>query len=826
MTQPIARPIERVAVLGAGTMGAAIAAHVANAGLHALLLDIVPSEPSEAETRRGLTRDDRAVRDRPARDGLDRIAKLKPPSFVSAAARTRVEIGNFDDDLSRLAEVDWVVEAVVERLDIKRDLMARVEAAVRPGTLVTTNTSGLPIHQIVEGRSDDFRRHFFGTHFFNPPRYMKLLELIAGDDTDPAAFDAFAHFAASTLGKGVVRTKDTPNFIGNRILSVHGAEVMAYAIGEGYSFEEVDAVTGPLIGRPKTATFRLQDLVGIDVADGVARNLYDLIPDDDHRDALVDPAVAAIIGGLKARGWLGNKTKQGFYRKTKQRDAKGKPVFEVLQPETFDYAPATTPDLPSVAAVRKTRALGDRLRALFGPDFRDARGARLAWQAVARLLRYSAAVAPEIAHDLPSIDRAIRWGFSYEAGPFELWDALGVRATAERLRASDFAVAPWVEAMLAAGVESFYRRDDDGRVIGVYSWDAAAYVDLPRDPHAIDVASLVRDAHTVEANDSARLIDLGDDVLLLAFESKMNAIDLSISAMMSRAAERLRTEHWRALVIGNDGANFSVGANLNGFVQAFEAGDWSMLEDGCRQLQHALVALRRAPKPVVAAVHGMALGGGCEVALGVDRIVAASESYIGLVEVGVGVVPAGGGLLELVRRLLGASLAAAGAQPGAKGAPQVDPLPALQQILQLVGTAKVSGSAQEAHEMGFLTDEDRIVMNRDHLLHEAKREALHMAETYVADAPATLWAAGASVAAALQLGIWGMQQSGWATEHDAHIGRYLATVLAGGRAARGRWVDEEHFLRLERESLVALAQTAATQDRIRHMLTTGKPLRN
>ena len=810
------RSIERVAVLGAGTMGAAIAAHVANAGLPVLLLDIVPKEPSEAEAERGLTLQDRAVRDRIAREGFERIAKLKPASLMSVEARRLVEIGNLDDDLERLAEVDWIVEAVVERLDVKRALWERVDAVRRPGTLATTNTSGLPIEKIAAGRSEDFRRHFFGTHFFNPPRYMKLLEVIPGGEADPAAVDALAAFAAHHLGKGVVRCKDTPNFIGNRVLSIHGTFVMDWAIRNGYRFEEVDAITGPFLARPKTATFRLQDLVGIDIAWGVAQNLHDLIPEDPHRDILQAEAVTRVVGGLLERDRKGNKTGSGFYRRSKGKG--GKPLFEVLDPKTFDYEPQQDVEFPCLAELGRVRDPGERLAALFDARFDDDRGAKLGRAVITHFLGYAAEVAPRTAYDLGSVDNAIRWGFSYALGPFELWDALGVDAAAEHMAAHGIEVAPWVREMRDAGGESFYRRDAHGRVTGIWDWTAKSYRQPVRDPEHLAVADLAADPKTqVDGNKSASLRDLGEGVLLIEFHGKMNAIDDGVVEMLEKADKLLRSGAWRGAVIGNDGTNFSVGANLKAVLEAAEAERYEFIFELSGGLQQALAKLRSGPAPVVAAVHGMALGGGCEVALGVDRIVAHAEAYIGLVEVGVGLLPAGGGLKELVRRVITPSMQLKDA----------DPLPATQKVLENVAMAKVSSSAAEARELGFLVEGDRVVMSRDHLLHEARREVLAMADAgYVAPPPERLYAGGRDLYAALEIAVWSLEQAGFASPHDALIARKIAYILCGGDGDHAEWIGPRRFLTLESREFVELLKTEKTRERVVHMLKTGKPLRN
>ncbi len=802
--------IEKVAVIGAGTMGAAIAAHVANAGLPVVLLDIVPGELSEKEKAAGLSLESPKVRNRIVQEGFGRIAKIKPASFMSDAGRDLVRLGNLEDDLGELAGADWIVEAVIEKLEVKRALMEKVDAVRKAGSIVTTNTSGLPISSIVEGRSEDFRRCFFGTHFFNPPRYMKLLEVIRGAETDEDAVARLVDFASRRLGKGVVFCKDTPNFIGNRILSVHGSFIMDYGVANGYRFEEVDAVTGPLIGRPKTATYRLQDLVGIDVAAYVGKNLHRLIPDDPHRDVLVSPRLTELVGGLMERGALGNKTRKGFYKKTKGKG--GKPVFEVLNPETYEYEPQQDVAFPSLGAVARIRDLGERIQALFE---HDDRGAKLARVAVTHFLGYAAERSGDIAFDLASVDRAIRWGFSYKLGPFELWDALGVAAMAERMKEDGVAVASWVKEMLDAGCESFYRRED-GRVSGYYDWNEKAYKDLETDPRHVALSDLHADGKENKANAAASLLDLGDGVLLLEFHSKMNAIDDAIVEMMNEAAGLLEDGSYRGLVIGNDGPNFCVGANLKAVAEAAAAGQFDNIRDASGALQATLQRLKYSASPVVAAVHGMALGGGAEISMGANRIVAASESYFGQVEIGVGLLPAGGGMKELNRRLL---------SPAARGGG--DPLPAAQKIFETVTMAKVSTSAAEAAGFGFLGTEDRVVMNRDHLLHEAKHEVQAMlSEGWVAPVEGTLYAGGRDLLAALKVVIWSLVQAGWASPHDALVAEKTAYVLTGGDASAAQWLPEEHFLRLEREAFAELVATEKTQERIRHMLETGKPLRN
>lgn len=806
--------IEKAAVIGAGTMGAAIAAHLANAGVPTLLLDIAPTELSADEQKKGLDLKSPGVRNRIVREGLERIKKLNPASFMSQEAVGRVSIGNLEDDLGKLAEVDWIVEAVVENLEVKRVLMEKIDAVRKKGSILTTNTSGLPIYKIAEGRSDDFRRCFFGTHFFNPPRYMKLLEVIRGEEADPEAVAAIADFAADRLGKGVVFCKDTPNFIGNRLLSVHGSYTMNQALELGLTFEEVDALTGPLIGRPKTATFRLQDLVGIDIAYHVSQNLYDLIPNDPFRGELKGAKVGPLIEGMLAKGVKGNKTGAGFYRKGK--DAAGKTVFEVLRPEKQAYEPQQEPDFALVAENGKVKDLGARLRGVLDDKWQDDRAGRYLRRTIGHFLSYASAVAQEIAWDLPSVDQAVRWGFSYEVGPFELWDLVGVAATVAKMKADGQYVAPWVEEMLAAGCETFYQREGD-RAVAAYDWDQKAYRPLPEEDGVLRVADLRAAGKVVRSNKSASLLDADDGVLLLEFHAKANAIDDGVVLMMEAALEELENDRWWGLVIGNDGANFCVGANLMGVGMLAQQGDFDGVAEASRRFQMAILNLRRFRKPVVAAVHGMALGGGAEILLGADRVVIAAESYVGLVEVGVGLLPAGGGLMELVRRHVNPAVAL----------PEGDPLPAAGKILETVAMAKTSTSAAEARELGFLTPQDRIVMNRDYLLSEACQEVLTLvADGYLPPAPAQIYAGGRDLLAALKIAVWSLQQAGWASAHDALIAGKIAAILAGGDGSSPTRLSEEHFLRLEREGFVELVKTEKTQARMKFMLENGKPLRN
>ena len=807
--------IEKVGVIGAGTMGAAIAAHVANAGLPVILLDIVPNKLTPEQEKQGLTLDHPTVRNSIVQAGFERCKKARPANFMSQEAESLLRLGNLEDDFDLLKEADWVIEAIVEKPEPKQALMARLEGIRGPKTIITSNTSGLPIASIAEGRSEDFKAHFFGTHFFNPPRYMKLLEIIPIDDSDPEAVQVIANFAETTLGKGIVYCKDTPNFIGNRMMSIDGGFIVDYAFSNGYTIEEVDAITGPLIGRPKTATFRLQDLVGVDVAAFVGNNLYGLIPDDPYREILHTPAGTKPIQGLIERGWLGNKSGQGFYKRSK--DEAGKTVFLILNPETFEYEMPQKPRFESVGAVRKIEDIGARLKALFDEKWVDDRAARLARAVVGHQLAYAAAKIPEIADDLLSIDSAMRWGFSYQAGPFELWDKLGVAETVEMIEADGLAVAGWVKKMLASGHNTFYQYEGD-KAVGYYDPAGVDYKAIQSDPRKIMIDGLRAGGKEVDRNGSASLLDMGDGVLLLEFHAKMNAIDDDIVKMMVTAREALEQDDVVGLVIGNQGENFCVGANIFPIAVGAQQGMFDQIDAAVTALQDALMAFRYSPKPVVAAAFGMALGGGAEVLLAASRRVAHAESYIGLVEVGVGLIPAGGGVKEMVRRII---------SKGMKVNAFTPPLNFAEVVFQTIGQAKVGTSAAESRELGYLDENDRIVMNRDFLLHEAKQEVLQMAaEGYSAPVPAKLFAAGRDTLAGLKMGVWSFREGGYISDHDALIGNWLANVVAGGDLSAPQWVDEQHFLDLEREAFVELTKQPKTVERIWYMLQNGKPLRN
>ncbi|NJL95237.1 MAG: 3-hydroxyacyl-CoA dehydrogenase/enoyl-CoA hydratase family protein [Anaerolineae bacterium] len=793
--------IKQVGVIGSGTMGSGIAALLAGVGVPVIILDI-PAPGTQPGDRQ---------RDAVVAENLKKLGKAKPPQLFEPEDLDLLQPGNTEDDLERLADCDWIIEVIVEKLPIKQALMARLEAIRKPNAIISTNTSGLSIKAIAEGRSPEFQRHFLGTHFFNPPRYLKLLEIIPHANTDPAVLAFMLRYGAEVLGKGCVVCKDTPNFIGNRFMSISGMLAVNDALEHGFSVEEVDALTGPVIGRPKSGTFRLNDVVGVDVAKYVADNLYAAIPDDPWREVIQHPGARRVFDFLLEDNHLGNKTGQGFYKTVKGAD--GGKEFWHLDLHSLDYVPPSKPRFESVGKHRKVEDTAERLRLLLNEDDR---AAQYLWRLHANLMTYAAQKLGEITDDLVSIDNAQKWGFGHELGPFEIWDALGVAETVERLSAEGFAVPDWVREMLASGHATFYQRDANGVVIGSYSPRSGGYQPLQRDPRAVFIRDLRASGKGVHQLAGASLLDMGDGVALLEFHSKMNAIDPDVVAVANLALARLNSD-FDALVIGNQGDNFSVGANLGLIGMAAGSGAWDQAEAMIAAGQQVTQRLRYAPKPVVTAPFAMCLGGGAEFAMAGWRAVAHAESYMGLVELGVGLVPAWGGCKELLRRLLNPVMQT----------PNADPLPHLQKIFEQIGTAKVSGSAFEARSMGFLSRADRIVMNRDHLLHEAKQTALALVQEGATNGePGLIYAAGRDALAVLRLGVWQLRAGGYASDYDQHLGNTLAYILTGGDLSAPQWVPEQYILDLEREAILALMHEAKTMDRVTHMLSTGKPLRN
>jgi len=753
------RPIHRVGVLGAGTMGARIAAHFANAGIPSLLLDL-----------------DTVA----ARRGIESAIKSRPAAFFVDSAAALITPGSFDDHLPRLAECDWVIEAVTENLKIKRDLWQRVLAVASPTAILSTNTSGIPLQEISAGFSPEFGRRFLGTHFFNPPRYLHLLELIPGPQTDPAILTFVRDFAQRRLGKGVVPCKDTPNFIGNRIGCFFGATVAKIALEGGYTVEEVDALTGSLIGLPNSASFRLLDIVGLDVMVFVGENLYNAATGDSWRERFRTPDV---FKEMIERGWLGEKTGQGFYK----RVGKEKEIH-ALDLRTLEYHPAAKPRFPEADALRAIDDLGERLRGLVaGKD----RAVTFLWKLFADVFLYSAERVPEISDRIVEVDRAMRWGYGHKLGPFELWDALGFADTCARLEREGRTLPPNILAMRRAGAKSFY--EDQGR----------SYFDFATARHQPFEAPglLLEHCRTVKSNAGASLKDLADGVLCVEFHSKLNSLGLDAIEMVE-AGLRETEANFEATVIANQGEAFSAGANLMLVLLAAQDEDWPQLDAMIRRFQQMNQSIKYAAKPVVAAPFGRTLGGGCEIALHAHRRQASAECYIGLVELGVGLIPAGGGCKELMAR---------------KNA---------QRAFELIGRAEVSTSAEDARRIGLLSEADDISMNSDRLIDDAKALALASAPGYAPLSRKEIKVGGEATFALLKLGAWTFQQGGYISEYDQSLGEKLAYVLSGGRLSGEQLVSEEYLLDLEREAFLSLCGNPKTQERMAHTLKTGKPLRN
>jgi len=803
------RRIEKAVVLGAGTMGSRIAAHFANAGLPCILLDIVP--PNLAADAPA------AERNKIVRAGLEAAKKSKPAAFFTASLAERVAIGNFEDDLPRCAEADWIIEVVAENLEIKRKLLSRVAQYRKPGAIVTTNTSGLPVRLIAEGLNDEFQQHWAGTHFFNPPRYLKLVELIPGPKTSPEVMDTLADFCDRRLGKGVVVAKDTPNFIANRIGTFSMLNVLRLMGTLGMTVEEVDACTGPAIGQPKSATFRTADIVGLDVLVHVVKNIYESVANDESREMY---RVPALVEEMMRRGWLGDKTGQGFYKRVK---GDGEKEILALDVHTMEYRPRQKARFASIEGGKAIEDTGQRLRALLGPVLEGQKGDKaqqFLWASISETCLYAARRVPEISDSVVDVDRAMRWGFGWELGPFEVTDAIGVKPFAEQVQKEGRALPAVVEKLLASGRNAFYQSAKGETTVFDIGSGAAKKVEAPS---GVLVLKSLKDAgREVERNSGASLIDLGDGVVCCEFHAKMNAIGADLIAMLHKGLKRLGSD-FDAMVIANDAVNFSVGANLMLVLVAAQEQEWDEIHMAVKQFQNVNLALKYAPKPVVAAPQGMALGGGCEIGLHTARMQAAAEAYIGLVEAGVGLIPGGGGTKEMLIR----------ANEHAASGEDLDLFHALRPIFETIAMAKVGTSAEESRDLGFLRREDGVSMNRERLVADAKDVALARGGYKPA---AASWQEGAQTTqikvlgeqflAAAKLAIHLLVRGGYASEYDAHVARKLANMLAGGVLTAPQMVSEQYVLDLEREAFVSLCGEKKTQERIGYMLKNGKPLRN
>ena len=810
------KSVEKVVVLGAGTMGARIAAHVTNAGIWCALLDIVPPEPNAEEKARGLTAASPAVRNRIVRSGLAAAAKGKPAPFFTRGLENRIVTGNFEDDLKLCAEADWIIEVVAENLEIKRALLARVAAVRKPGTFVTTNTSGLPVHSIAEGLPEEWQQHWAGTHFFNPPRYLKLVEIIPGPATSPDVIAALTEFCDHRLGKGVVVAKDTPNFIANRI----GAYSMLNAIRVmdqlGMTFEEVDACTGPALGWPKSATFRLADIIGVDIFLHVAQNIYDNIPNDESRELY---RVPPLFEELARRKLLGDKTGRGFYQRVKKSG--GESEILTLDPATMEYRPRQKARFPSLEAGKAIEDTRERIRMFVGPSLEGKEGdkaQKFIWGLLSEMCLYAARRVPEISDSIVDVDRAMRWGFGWELGPFETWDAIGVEPMARQLEKEGKALPPVVTELLSSGKRSFYQ-SAQGET-SYFDIAGNTYKRVPQPEGVVILKSLKDRSKEIEKNSGASLIDLGDGVVGCEFHSKMNAIGGDLIAMINKGLARLRTD-FDAMVIANQAVNFSAGANLMLILMTAQEQEWDDLHLMVRQFQNATLGIRHSPKPVVVAPQGLALGGGCEIVLHGTRIHAAAEAYMGLVEVGVGLIPGGGGCKEMLIR----------ANERAEGEENLDLFHALKPVFENIAMAKVSTSGEEARELGYLRRADLVAMNPDRLVADAKQTALGLVrsewrQTAPAPTEPSIRVLGEEFSAAAKLAVYMMRQGEFISDHDALVARKLAHVLSGGALTSSQLVSEQYVLDLEREAFVSLCGERKTQERIAHTLKTGKPLRN
>ncbi|HUI74550.1 MAG TPA: 3-hydroxyacyl-CoA dehydrogenase NAD-binding domain-containing protein [Candidatus Acidoferrum sp.] len=806
------RTIEKAVVLGAGTMGARIAAHFANAGLPCILLDIVPPDLKPGAPPP-------ADRNRIVRVGLEAARKSRPAAFFTSSLAERISIGNFDEDLTRCAEADWIIEVVAENLDIKRNLLSRVAQFRKPGAIVTTNTSGLPVHLIAEGMRAEFQQHWAGTHFFNPPRYLKLVEIIPGPATLPDVIETLGDFCDRRLGKGVVVAKDTPNFIANRIGTFSMLNALRLMTSLGMTIEEIDACTGPAIGWPKSATFRTADIVGLDVLIHVVKNIYENIPHDESRELYKVPA---LVEDMARRGWLGDKTGQGFYKRVK---GEGEREILTLDPATMDYRPRQKARFASLEMGKSIDDTRDRLRALIGPLFEGQKGDKaqqFLWSGISETCLYASRRVPEIADSVLDIDRAMRWGFGWELGPFEVMDTLGLRNLAAQVQKEGRSLAPVIEKVLASGRSSFY--ESEKGTTTVFDLASSSTKKVEERAGILILKSLKDAGHEIERNAGASLIDLGDGVICCEFHAKMNAIGADLIAMIHKGLKRLESG-FDAMVIANQAVNFSVGANLMLVLVGAQEQEWDEIHLAVKQFQNVNLAIKYAKKPVVAAPQGMALGGGCEISLHAARIHAAAESYIGLVEAGVGLIPGGGGTKEMIIR----------ANEHAAGSDDLDLFHALKPIFENVAMAKVGTSAEECRDLGYLRREDLFSMNRDRLVADAKGTALALARSGWTPAAAS-WQEGAQFTqirvlgeqflAGAKLAIHMLVRGGFASEYDAHVARKLANILAGGPLSSPQLVTEQYVLDLEREAFVSLCGEKKTQERIAHTLKTGKPLRN
>lgn len=776
--------INRVAVLGSGVMGSAIAAHIAGAGINVSLLDMAPTELTEQEKKKGLTLNDAVVRNRFAQSGKDRVLNPRARSIYEKSLGSLITVGNFADNMEMLADADWIIEVIIERLDIKRDLFDKVNKVRKPGSIVSSNTSGISINTMIETMPLEFRQHFIGTHFFNPPRYMKLIELIPSCDCKPEIRDFMRVFMEKTLGKAVVMCKDTPAFIANRVgtfASVAGLQMIEKS---SFNLAEIDQITGPVMGRPKTGSFRLMDIVGLDVLQFVAQNIIENIDDPAEKAAFALPACHKVLVDKK---YLGDKTKQGYYKRVKSATGA---INYMWDPDKEEYV---TPSLGKLVAVERAtscRTLDEKLNTLLYAPEEDG---KTAWEITKATLLYAARMAEEISYDYMDIDTAMKCGYNWEYGPFQIWDAIGLEKSVARMKGEGESIPTWVEEKLASGDVTFIK--DDGK---------APYININRPTFEV-----------VKESDDAVIYNMGDNVLCMKFKSKANSVEAGVSEMLLEAVQIVE-QGYAGLVLANGGKNFSVGANLStptGFIKDM---DFNATEKRVETLQQANMALKYCKRPVVAAPFGMTFGGGAEIVMHTTAAVAAAETYMGLVEVGVGLVPAGGGVKELLFRYMAYGEKAAKANVNNF----------IQAAWEFAAMGKVSGSAHEAVKWGFLRPSDNILLGQEYIVEDAKRMVLYLSEGYRPPVKREIRVTGAPGRAAIQYTSFNMYKGGFITEYDSYIADKIAYVITGGEAAPGSLVTEEMILQLEKEAFMSLIVQEKTQQRIEHMLKTGKRLSN
>ena len=799
------REINRVAVLGSGVMGAAIAAHLANCGIPSVMLDIVTpnlsdSDKSKKSKRNALVQGNKAA-----------LLKAKPAPLYRKSYIDMIDTGNFEDDMSKIADCDLIIEVVMERLDIKKMVFDNVAKHRKPGCIVASNTSGIPIKAMAESMPAEMAQHFMGTHFFNPPRYLKLLELIPGPTTLPEVVETMANFGENVLGKGIVYAKDTPNFIANRLITFAMQYVMHSMTEAGLSVEEVDALTGPAIGHASSATFRTADLVGLDTLQKVVANVKNGCPDDERLSIMSGPAW---FDKMVEKGYYGNKSGSGFFKATKEKDEKGKRIILGLDPETVEYRAPIKPRFECTGAARSAEDLAQKLEIM---HFSEDAGSKWLFKFFAEMAQYAGNRIPEIADDIVNIDNAVRWGFAWEIGIFEAWDSLGFDRVCDRMDAEGIALPPIAAAMRAQGVKSFYKTENG--VDQYFDIASKSYKPVPKNPKEISLANIKTGdpAKEIAKNDSASLIDLGDGIVCCEFHCKMNAVDADLVGMLMQGVDLLEAGQYEGMVIANQGPHFSAGANLFMILGEIMQGNWKNVEAAVQGLQGAGLRMKYCKKPIVAAPHHYTFGGGLEICMHADKVVLAGETYAGLVEVGVGVLPAGGGTTSMLVRAL--EFVPEGLQ--------VDPFPFVRRAFEAIATAKVGTSGAEVIELGYLRESDIVLPNYDHQIAKAKDVCLGLVKAgYTAPRRPRLIALGDGPRAAFQQALWGMQEAGWASEHDALIANKVAYVLTGGNRLLGTSITEEDLHELEAEAFVSLCGTEKTQARIQHMLVSGKPLRN